>query len=116
MARSADEDARLFVDPELIARHFGQDWNDTRKYLVDWLLLVRALRNRSLKPATSRKISAMLRSLGRKGNKSQRFYSGLILGKRPPEVSQEDLAVGRIVYSVLRGFAQLSPRPPAMPG
>ncbi len=115
ITRSAQEDVRSFVDPDSVIRHFSQDWDDPRKYLVDWLILVRALRNQGLDPAAAKQCFARLRTASKKGNKPQKFYSALLLKKKPPSISREELSVSLITYKRLKGFTspQEEPRPKA---
>jgi hypothetical protein len=93
VAKSANG-MELAKSPNTIIEHFSADWADARKYLVDWLVLVRILKSQSIHPAIVKRCVARLRSMTRKGNPVQRFYSALLLKKKIENFSMDLLRLG----------------------
>ncbi len=92
--------------PNTIIEHFSADWPDPRKYLVDWLILLRILASKSLHPALLKRCLTRLRSMMRKGSAIQKFYSGLLLKKLPANLSMELHKVGPNTQAALTEYAR----------
>ena len=93
--------------PELIVEHFATRFTNPRKYLVDWLILVRILNNPGLHPAIVRRTLRKIKSAIQKGNTTQKFYGALLLGKPVSEAIVKSLQVGSEIQAALLEYSRL---------
>jgi len=101
----------LTRSPDIITEHFSKKWNDQRKYLVDWLIIVRILRSQGLDRASRDRCNRRLKWVMRKGNAVQKFYSGLLLKRKAERQSMARLRVGPLTYESLQDVARLQSPP-----
>jgi len=81
-----DEETRVAL------RHFASETSDRRKYLLGWLVLMRALRHPALRMQTKRRITRTLRALASRSSEPQRFYASLLLRTPSPAASAQQLS------------------------
>ncbi len=115
VARSFSE-TDLMISSDVIVEHFSDEWNDPRKYLVDWLIIARVLNSRSLRHSIADRWVARLKSVMGKGSLVQKCYSALLLKKKGANiVSVSHLGVGPQTYKSLQEVARLLNSPKAKP-
>jgi len=105
VARSAGG-IELSKSPSVIIEHLSTDYADVRKYLVDWLVLVRILRSQALHPAILNRCEARLRSIMRKGKPVQKFYATLLCKKEITHFPMDLLQLGPKTQSAIAEYSR----------
>jgi len=99
-------DFRRAPAPEMPFEHFCKKHQDPRKYLIDWLIIVRIIRSQAHRQAPSSTATAKLRSAVRKGNAVQKFYGGVLLGRKMKAPAMALLQVGPLTYKCLQEIGE----------
>lgn len=84
--------------------HLMQDWENRKKYCLDWLVLG-ASASAWDRVSSSQKKSAVrkLRRLVEKGCEAQSFYASLLLGFKPKEITAAELGLTTEIATALLG-------------
>jgi GTPase SAR1 family protein len=103
--RSSDSETGFHHDVDVIMEHFSKTWDDPRKYLVDYLLLVRFWVFVETEPARARKLTRFLRTHSKKSSGARQFYANLLLGLPLPNVSLKRLGISVELFEELSQVA-----------
>ena len=95
ITRSIQNDLRVEKPANLPLEHLSKEWQDRRKYLVDWLLLIRILLELRRGTQSRRDLIASLRGMSSQPSQPQKFYADLLLGTFPTSISDEALGLTR---------------------
>jgi hypothetical protein len=111
--RSSHKDVKINYKPDIAVQHFASLWEEPRKYLIDWLILVRIARQLQSDGAGKSSITKAMRACLRDGNEAQKFYASLLLKLPRPVILPQQLGVSGESLEALTDIGERFSRPRA---